>query len=239
MTNISIVVPAHNESERLCETLENYVESFDHFSNGDYEIIVVCNGCEDNTPQLAEEFARRNNHIKVVKVTERIGKGGAIKVGLKSASGAVCLFADADGSTSPEECEKLISAVRDGCEVAIGSRKVKGSKILLRQPLSRCIAGWFFNKLVRMLFNLPFQDTQCGAKAFRRDAVNFILDTVKTNGFSFDVDLLWRLKQHGYRIREMPVVWKDSGGSTLALYKHAPSMLSEILRLRFSSKNGR
>lgn len=235
MPNLSIIIPACNESARLKHTVETYLEFLERSAERDFEIIVVCNGCEDNTAEIALSLSERTNLVKVLNIPEKIGKGGAVKAGLARATGLVCLFADADGSTSPNECQKLVLAVRDNCDVAIGSRHMSGSRVVVRQPLARRLAGRGFNILVRVLFGFPFRDTQCGAKALAKETLPIVLSSVKTNGFSFDVDLLWRLKQNGFRIREIPVVWRDSGGSTLRIRSHMPRMLAEVIRLRFGA----
>jgi glycosyltransferase involved in cell wall biosynthesis len=235
LNSISIIIPAQNEASRLENTLDSYVSYFSHLEDEKFEIIVVCNGCQDSTLQIAVEFTQKNNKVKVINVPEKIGKGQAIKEGFRVAHGDICLFTDADGSTSASESSKLILAVREGNDVAIGSRRLRGCKILIKQRLSRRIAGWGFNRLVRLLFGLPFKDTQCGAKAFSKEATGLVLSSVKTNGFTFDVDLLWRLNKNGYRIQEVPITWGDSSGSTLILRKAIPRMLVEVLKLRFSS----
>lgn len=234
MNSISIIIPAHNEANRLESTLDSYVGYFSHLEDEKFEIIVVCNGCQDNTPQIAAEYTQKSSKVKVINLHDKIGKGQAIKEGFRIASGDICLFTDADGSTSASESLKLILAVREGNDVAIGSRRLRGCKILIKQSLSRRIAGWGFNRLVRLLFGLRFKDTQCGAKAFNKKAVGLVLSSVKTNGFTFDVDLLWRLNKTGYRIQEIPITWGDSSGSTLILRKTIPRMLIEVLKLRFN-----
>ncbi len=231
---ISIIIPAHNEENRLSHTLDDYLGYYANITDGSFEIIVVCNWCKDRTLQLAEEYATRTNKVRVINFPEKIGKGGAIKEGFKVSKGSLCLFVDADGSTSAQESSKLaFSLHQNGTDVAIGSRKADGSKIIIPPPLSRRLAAKGFNTLVRLLFNLSFRDTQCGAKAFKKNAATFVLENVQTNDFTFDLDLLWQLRNNGYHITEVPIIWEHRPGSTLTIHKDMPEMLRQVLKLRF------
>lgn len=113
----------------------------------------------------------------------------------------------------------------------IASRRVKGSQILIKQSLKRRIASKSFNIIVRIIFGLHFKDTQCGAKVFRKEAIKDVLSELKTKGFEFDVELLWRLKKKGYKIIEFPITWKHSEGSTFGL-SNAPKMFFSLLKVR-------
>ena len=222
---LSIVIPAHNEAERIGKTLEEYLKVFK-----DAEIIVVLNGCTDNTKEVVEKF-----DVKILEFKEKLGKGGAIIEGFKVARGEILVFADADGSTPPEEVLKVVEhAKKHGA--AIGSRWLKESKILVKQPLSRRIASRAFNILVRIILGLKFKDTQCGCKAFKREIIEDIVEDIKTKNYAFDVELLYLLKKKGIKIVEIPITWINKKGSKLKL-KDIFEMLFSIFKIRFRSKN--
>ena len=231
---LSVIIPAHNESNRIVGTLQEYLTQFSTDYGEQFEIIVVSNNCADDTYHRAMEIAVYTTNVRVININENIGKGGAIKEGLRHARGDIFLFVDADGATPAVEARSLIEAVSDGCyHVAIGSRNLSQSHIIVKQPFSRRVMGRMFRFLVCLLFNIWYKDTQCGAKAFRRESAEIILSRVRTDGFTFDVDFLWHMKKTGYRVIELPIVWTNKNGSTLCIHRHVPSMFWQIIKLRF------
>lgn len=220
----SIIVPAYNEEKRIGRFLKN----LDGFSG---RFIFVCDGT-DRTASIIEKFADENNeyNIECLRYTERLGKGGGIIRGFKDADTPYCGFLDADGSASIEEMRKLFSAL-EGSDCAIGSRWMKDSDIVVEQGLSRKIQSRLFNLVVKLLFGLPFRDTQCGAKTFRKEALAAVLPLITTAGFEFDVEILWRLHNSGYRIVEIPITWEDRESSHVGGFDGA-AMLANLLRLR-------
>jgi glycosyltransferase involved in cell wall biosynthesis len=223
---VSLVIPAHNEENRIGQVLERY-------GGRGYEIIVVSNGSTDRTPEIVEGFAEKDGNIMLLEYQERLGKGGAIIEGFTKAKGDLVGFVDADESTKPEEFQSLVKKViQRRIDGAIASRWVEGSKILKKQPLKRRVASRTFNLIVRLLFGLPYKDTQCGAKVFRGSALRQVIPELRLKGFEFDVELLWRLKEEGFSIEEIPIIWEHDKGSTFNLL-NAPSMLLNLLRVRF------
>ena len=237
---ISIIIPACNEESRLARTLNNYVSYLSERVDGDFQIIVVCNGCTDNTPQIAEEFSRKFTQIKGINFPARIGKGGAIKEGFRLADGDVIAFVDADGAIKPDEVWKLTQMVMNGHDGAIGSRRTPGASILVRRPFIWQSASRGFNWLVRLLFWLPFRDTQCGLKVFKKRVIHSIVDELHISGMTFDVELLWKARNHGYKITELPIVWEHQpkNGPTNDLPRTVVRMAVDIMKLRFSLKSG-
>jgi glycosyltransferase involved in cell wall biosynthesis len=226
-SNISLVIPACNEEDRIEIVVLNYVSAFP-----DAEIIVVCNGCVDNTCSVVRRLCTRYPQIKALDFPARIGKGGAIIEGFKVASGDIVGFIDADESTAPGEMAKLLTAM-NGKDGVIGSRKLKESVIPVKQPWKRRFASRIFNIIVCVMFDLKFKDTQCGAKVFRKEAIDNILSEIRTRGFEFDVELLWKLKRNGYRLVELPVTWSHSEGSTFSM-ANAPKMFFSLLKVKLS-----
>jgi len=230
MKSISLVIPAYNEEKRIGGTLTDY-QAFAEQNYSDYELLVVCDGCTDRTPEIVKEFCRQDPHIKLLEFPHKLGKGGGILEGFRVARGDVIGFVDADGAVSPEEFDKLVKAL-DGVDCSIASRHMATSKILAKQSLMRRAASRGFNLLVRMMFGLPFKDTQCGAKVMKKSIVDSVLPKIMLRGYEFDVELLWRIKKGGYIIREIPITWRHRGGSTFSL-KCAPWMFINLLKVRF------
>jgi len=226
-----IIIPACDEEKRLGGTLNSYASYFSKAAIDDFEIMVVCNGCHDTTPQIAEDFSRRFPQIKVLHIPEKIGKGGALKKGMEMACGDTVAFVDADGSITPNELHRLINEMGD-VDVVIGSRWLPGANILVKQSLKRRITSRGFNLLVRLLLGLPFKDTQCSAKAFTKRAIDEVVSQLQTNNFAFDVELLYRLRKNGHQVKEVPTTWENKDGSTLSITKAIPTMLFTVVRLR-------
>ncbi len=222
----SIIIPAYNEETRIKRVIENLIEEFPG-----QEIIVVCDG-EDNSDNIIKSFSFRYPNIRLLCFGNRLGKGGALIQGFKVAEGKEICFVDADESVSIDDLKGMFQALHD-VDGVIASRRLKRSKILIKQPIKRRLASKVFNIFVRMLFGLPFEDTQCGAKVFKQEAILNILNDLKTTGFEIDVEILWRLKKKGYRIREYPITWKHSEGSKFKL-SDSKGMLISLLRTRFS-----
>lgn len=228
---LSIVVPAYNEEKRISRMLDSYLEYFIPKYENDVEIIVIVNGSKDRTAQIVREYSRQNNQVSLIEEKEAIGKGGAIILGLKNATGALVGFADADGSTPPQAFDDLASNIGEGGAI-IASRWFAESIVEPRQPLRRRIVSRIFNFLVRTLFGMDIHDTQCGAKVMRHDAVRAILPHLGITRWAFDVDLLFQIHRAGYAITEWPTVWHDEGGSQLRIIRASVEMLIAIVRLR-------
>ena len=225
---LSLIIPAYNEEKRISKTLEIYKRFLDS-KKLDYEIIVVLNGCKDDTQKIVDRFVNKN--LRMLVYEKAIGKGGAIIEGLKQANGDYIGFVDADAATLPEEYFKLIELI-DKYEGVIASRYCKDAKILQKQPLSRRIASRAFNLLIRILFGLNFSDTQCGAKLFKKNVIKQIVPKLGITKWSFDIDLLYLMKKNKFKIKEIPTVWSEPGESKLKVFKTSIEMFLSILRLR-------
>lgn len=232
---ISIVIPAYNVAEHL----ENVITAL--LDIPDIEIIIVEDGSLDGTKDIAESLTKRYENVILISGRERCGKGLAIKKGLEISKGDVVGFLDADESIGIIDLKNLLDALSEvdvdvDVDAVIASRWLKTSKIIKKQPLRRRIASRVFNILIRLIFNLPFKDTQCGAKVFRKDVIKDILSEIKATGFEFDVELLWKLKKRGYKIKEIPITWKHEEKSSFKL-SYAPQMLLSLLKIRIASQN--
>ncbi|VGO12274.1 Polyprenol monophosphomannose synthase [Pontiella desulfatans] len=227
----SIVIPAHNEEQRLPPVLDAYAQFFAHELGEEAEIILVANGCTDATAVVAKDIARNHSNIRVIDEPNRIGKGGAVILGAKAAVGDYIGFVDADGATSPEEFFRLytIAAGKDG---VIASRWMKGADVVIPQRAMRLLSSRTFNWITRILLGLKYKDTQCGAKIFKAEAWNAILPNIGTTRFAFDVDILYQLKRHNYTVAEEPTVWRDIEGSKVRFFNSSLDMFLAIVRMR-------
>lgn len=229
--NVSLVIPAHNEQARLASTLDLYVRALYRSFGESFEVIVVANGCSDRTAEVARNWDPTSGKVVVVDIPEAIGKGGAVIEGFQQAKGERVIFADADAATRPESLIELLEHL-DHHDVVIGSRRLPNSVITGKQPLLRRLFGHAFVTVVRLSFGLPFQDTQCGAKAFRTQAAKELSLVVTERRWVFDVDLLLAARAMGFDIIEHPVVWHDQAGSQLRIIPTIREVMSSILRLR-------
>lgn len=228
---LSIVIPAYNEERRLPPMLDAYTSYFGPRYGADYEIVVVANGCRDRTADVARAYGRRAPQVRTVEEPRAIGKGGAIMLGFRHASGDLVGFADADGSTPPDAFDDLVTHIGDAGAI-IASRWFKESRVYPPQPLKRRIVSRIFNFLVRHLFKVNIRDTQCGAKVLRGDAVRAVLPELGITRWAFDVDLLFKLRRAGRSIVEWPTTWHDVGGSQLRIPRASFEMFLAIVRLR-------
>ena len=228
--SLSLIIPAYNEEKRLLPVLQNY---YDYLKKNfkEFELIIVPNNCSDNTPKIAQEFSKKNKNVKVIVISNFVGKGGAVLEGFKSAQNELIGFVDADESVATKEFSKLVSGIQK-FDSAIASRALKESVIPKKQPLLRQIEGRFFRILVNVLFGFNISDTQCGAKLFKKQAIKKILPQIKIKGWSFDVNILWELKKNNYSIKEVPIEWINDENTKLTA-RDAFKMLKELFMLRF------
>jgi glycosyltransferase involved in cell wall biosynthesis len=209
---LSIVIPAHNEAERLAPTLRRYRE---HCPDRGMRFLVALDGCTDGTAEVARQQAEADPRVEVLDFP-KLGKGGVIAEAFRRSAGELVGFVDADCATHPAEFLRLAAATRrvDG---AIASRRHPSAVLPVPRAASRRVASVGFAALTRGLFRLPYADTQCGAKVFRRAALEQLVPLLSTRGFLFDVDLLARARDLGLEIAEIPTVWIDQDGSSVDL----------------------
>ncbi len=230
----SIIIPAYNEEGRLSATVHDYASFIQKEMDPDRtEILLIVNGSADRTDEIARELRDTYPFVKAWITEERLGKGGAVLQGFDYAQGEIVAFTDADNSTVPPELKKLVDAVEHHADCAIGSRWLPESHQVISQPFARRLASRVFNFIVRLLFQFPYKDTQCGAKAFSQKAIQEIRPVIHSTGWAFDVALIWHLRQKGYQVKEIPITWSDNSHSRLRMHRDAPSMLIELIKLRF------
>ncbi len=230
----SLIIPAFNEAERIGQSLRTAFACLQATSPGS-ELIVVNDGSTDATAEIVREVFAGQTAItaRLLEHSPNRGKGAAVREGLLAATTPIGLFSDADFSTPIDEAPKLIEPIAAGeVDVAFGSRALDRSLIGQHQPWRREQGGRVFNLIVRVATGLPFWDTQCGFKAFRLDVFRPILERTKTDGFGFDVELLYLARKANLRLREIPVRWNHVEGSKVSFARDSVRMLREVVALR-------
>jgi glycosyltransferase involved in cell wall biosynthesis len=242
IASLSVVIPAYNEGPRLPSTLERVAQ---YCAEGveQAEILVVNDGSRDQTGALARRLAGERSserlQIRVLENPGNRGKGYSVRHGMQEARGEWVLFSDADLSAPIEECEKLFAALGDRYQVAIGSRALDRSLIGVHQSVFRENAGRIFNLCMRLLTGLPFADTQCGFKLFRRDAAREIFRRQRLERFGFDVEVLYLARKLGYRTVEVPVRWNHVEGTKVSMAGDSLQMFVDLWRVRVNDWRGR
>jgi dolichyl-phosphate beta-glucosyltransferase len=230
---LSIVIPAYNEEERIGQTLGAIRE---YLAGQDYaaEIIVVDDGSRDRTAEKAAEVLRGMKNERIISRRVNAGKGYSVREGILHSQGELVLFSDADLSTPIEQLEKFLPWLHAGYDVVLGSRAFPGSDIQIRQNFFRELMGKIFNVFVRLWLITGIPDTQCGFKLFRGKTARAIFSRVKTKGFSFDVEALYLCLRSGYKIKQVPVCWRNSPPSKVRIFKSSAQMLLELIMIRLA-----
>jgi dolichyl-phosphate beta-glucosyltransferase len=234
---LSIVIPAFNEEQRLAATLEriaNYIRE----KRPDTEVIVVDDGSRDKTAAVAGSWAGKIDQFRVLSNGRNRGKGFSVRHGSLEAKGDIILFTDADLSAPIDEGEKLLAAL-ESHDVAIGSRAVDRSLIEVHESRFRELAGIIFNKIVRVILRLPFVDTQCGFKAFQRERCLIIFEQQTIERFGFDPELLYLARHHGLSIAEVPVRWGHSPATKVNMIRDSVQMFLDVFVIRWNALRGR
>ncbi len=232
---LSLIIPAHNEEERLPATLEN-VRSFIQAQPYTAEVILVENGSCDRTLAIAQQFAASMPFLKVIH-EERAGKGLAVKRGMREASGEYRFFADADFSMPVEEINRFLPPAVNGIDIAIGSREATGA-VRYDEPAFRHFTGRVFNTLVRLVALPGLKDTQCGFKCFRGEVAEDVFPYQTIDGWTFDVEVLFIARRRGYKIIEIGVPWYFDANSKVRVFKHSIKMATDLLAIRRNALRG-
>lgn len=231
--SLSIVIPAYNEGERLGPTLER-VLTFICGNPWDAEVIVVNDGSSDRTADIVRQYAEKSGGIiRLIENPGNRGKGYSVRNGVLNANGDIIVFSDADLSAPIEEATKLIDAIENGADVAIGSRWARSELQTQRQSLARQVLGRLFNGLLRLFLQLNFKDTQCGFKAFRRQAATTVFPLQKIERWGFDPEILFLARKWGFRVFEVPVRWGHDSRTRISPLSDGSKMAADVLRIRW------
>lgn len=239
---LSIVIPAYNEEQRLGKTLS---ETFDYLAAQDYssEIIVVDDGSRDRTVEIANNFQSQANEktkLYVLKNPGNRGKGYAVRNGMLHATGEIHLFFDADLSTPLDQIPKVIQPIlKNEYDVVFGSRALDEAVIQVEQSFLRQLRGRGGNLLIQILTGMKIKDTQCGFKAFRRQASQIVFPLQQIEGFGFDPEILFIANKQGWRWKEIPVVWRHVEGSKVTMFSATIIVLTEVFKIRWNDLLGK
>ena len=228
--DLSIVIPAYNEAHKIARDIEA-AGSFLLAQKLSGEIIIADDGSSDGTAVTAKKISPPQGvEVKVLALEHR-GKGWAVREGMKVTCGDIAMFADSGVCIPYDNALPMIEAIRSAkCEIAHGSRKMKGSVIDRSQSLYRRVLSWGFRRAVLMYMSLPghLTDTQCGFKAYRGDIARELYGQCRTDGFMFDLEILMRSAKKEYRVAEFPVHWACDPDSRLRPAKILGSTISEL-----------
>ncbi len=229
---LTVIIPAYNEEDRIEQTLRRICDYL-NTQKYSWSIFVVNDGSTDQTGAIVRRMADNEDRIHLIEYRPNRGKGCAVRTGMLSANADWLLFSDADLSAPIEEVEKLFQAKSP---VAIGSRGMRESQLVIRQPKYREWAGRLFNKLVQILGVPGIQDTQCGFKLFAREPAKEIFSRCTLDGYGFDFEALMLARALGYPIAEVPIRWAHQGGSKVRLLQDGLRMIKDLIVLRFTLK---
>jgi glycosyltransferase involved in cell wall biosynthesis len=236
---LSIVIPALNEARRLPKTLDQ-IHTYLVQRHLRAEVLVVDDGSKDNTREIVENLTGRFPELRLLSNGRHRGKGFSVRNGMLEARGEIALFSDADLSAPIEEADKLVAALREAqYDGAIGSRAIDRSLIEAHQSRFRELAGIIFNYIARSVTGIPFADTQCGFKAFRRERARILFEQQRAQGFGFDPEILFLARRHGLRVVEVPVRWAHDRGTKVNVFRDSIRMLVELFAIRWNELLGR
>lgn len=227
---VSIVLPAYNEEGTIEHTVSRTLETLERFLSAEsFEVIIAEDGSDDDTPVIAARLAAGDDRIRHIHADDRLGRGRALTRAFRIAQGDVLAYLDTDLATDMDHLEELVESIRsENYAIATGSRWIPGHQA--SRPLERKLPSRIYNGLVRLLLRSRIRDHQCGFKAFDRDALFSLLDTVNDDHWFWDTELLVRGQRAGYSIREFPVEWQPQQETTVDFVRDVLGMGSGIIR---------
>jgi glycosyltransferase involved in cell wall biosynthesis len=236
---LSVIIPAFNEQERIGPTLDHTANWLCAHTNA-FEIIVVDDGSTDKTCTVVRRFmqSHRGLNMRLIESTPNRGKGHVVRVGMLAARGKLRLFMDADNSTPISQLPGLLTPMRDGAQIAIGSRRAAGASTDLKQPLYRRLWSRLANRVIQAGLLPGIRDTQCGFKLFSAEAAKKLFELARTDGWGFDLEVLALAKKLGYSIAEVPVSWTDDRRTRIHPLRDAWRITREYLRIRRAIRDG-
>jgi len=231
--SLLLLIPAYNEESRIEPVLRDYARYFQENYHGKFQLVVVLNGCRDNTLGVVQRVAKDFPSIHFLDFKEPIGKGGALIEGLKLAGNADLIgYVDADGATPPRAFLELVKRIGPDTDCVIGSRWLPGAIIRQSQSGKRKFASRAFHLIVQVLFRMNIRDTQCGAKVMKREVIEKIHPNLRIADMAFDINLLYSIKRAGFRTLEVPTEWTDQAGSKVVLVRSSLTMFLSVVRIR-------
>ena len=232
---LSVIIPVYNEENRVGRTLEDslaYLKGKQILA----EILIVDDGSNDKTLEVVKKFKKKISkklNLRMMAQGVNRGKGAAVRAGALAAKGKTILFMDADNATPLSEFEKFRPLIKSGIQVIVGSRAVDRKLVKIPQPLYRQALGRMANLLIQILVVPGIWDTQCGFKAFSREATNKIFPLQTINRFGFDFELLFLAHKFKFSIKEVPVQWFNSPNSKVKLGDYIHTFI-ELISIRWN-----
>ena len=236
--DISLVVPAYNEGSYIEGTITS-MNSFLSKKYPSFEIIVVDDGSSDNTGSVLSELSKKVTRLKILTNVTNMGKGYSVRKGVLSAKGKNIAFSDSDLSVPIEELDRFLDCLKEGNDIAIGSRALKSSSIIKGQSFLRKNMGRTFNLLIRLFLFGGIVDTQCGFKVFKSKVAKTLFNLQRIKGFCFDAEILYIAKKLKYKIQEVPVKWVNRADSRVSMIKNSALMFLDIFRIKVNDLGGR
>jgi dolichyl-phosphate beta-glucosyltransferase len=235
---VAVVVPAFNEAARLPALLEVMAGPAERVLADAglelVEIVIVDDGSTDGTGDLLDR--ERLPLGRVVRLPRNRGKGAAVRAGVLGLQADYVLVTDTDLSTPLEDVVRLTAALAAGADLAIGSRSIAGSVVSVRQPRHRELMGKAFNRLLRLLTDIPFRDTQCGFKLFAAAPARRLFELQRVDGFAFDAELCVNARRLGFRVEEVPVRWADHSDTRVRIVGSSSRMALELLLIAWRAR---
>ena len=230
--SLCVVIPVLNEEKVLATSANSIAEYMSsNLNNYNWHVRIADNGSTDSTPEIARELTTQNNRFDYLRIEQK-GRGRALKEAWLSSDADVLCYMDVDLSSDLTALSKLVSTITtEGYDIAIGSRLTQGSDVLGRPPHRELISR-AYNLVIRAMFRTGFRDAQCGFKAIARRAANQLIPLVKDQAWFFDSELLILAEKNGYKIKEIPVTWRDDPDSRVRLISTSYNDLKGLLRLR-------
>lgn len=233
---LSVVVPVYNEENRIKHGLKEILKYLDG-KKYSWELVIVDDGSSDQTITLARNILVKIKNARVL-ASQHVGKGGAIKKGVLNSKGKWVIFLDIDLATPMNQLEKFMD-IREKFDIIIGSRKIKGARILVHQPKFREAGGRIFTFLTNLLLTKDISDITCGFKLFRGQVAKKLFRQSLLTGWSFDAEVLFLAQKTGARIKEMPVSWRDDPQTRVNLLRDTVESFLGLIKIRLNQFQGK
>ena len=233
---LSVIIPAYNEEELIIGTLDE-VTNFLKKKKYSWEIVVVDDGSKDKTSKLVKGY--KGKRVRLVRLSKNSGKGAALKKGFLEAKGDYQIFTDADLSVDIKNIDKLLESLQFDYDVAIASRRVPGAKIKVHQPWYRESMGRAYTLLTSLITGMTLKDYTCGMKGFTQEASREVFSRSKIDRWAYDSEILFLAKALGYKIKQVPIVWKNRGDTRVKLKNVIFESFSDLLKIRVNHLQGK
>lgn len=224
---LSVVIPAYNEAKRITLTLRSVFEYLKK-QNYEYEVLVVNDGSKDDTAAVVSDFAREFPELRLIDNKRNRGKAKVVQQGMMEAKGNLKLFMDADNATTIDNLDKMIPYISGGYDVVIASIGIKGAQKIGEEPAYRRLLGQLGNLWIRFWAVPGIYDTQRGFKLFTKESADKIFPKMLTFGWGFDVEVLALAREYGYKIKEVPIIWKNAPGSKVNIWAYPKTLLQTL-----------